>query len=110
MPSVLHFGALNVHGSLDVKVGMSDFVRCVNKYDVFFVSEAWTNESSVIELENFVKPICKHRKRKKSGKRDSGGLCCYFKPEVIRGVTEVEWDYEDGMLFKLDKDFFWLGK
>ena len=85
---------------------MKDFVDCVNEYGVFFLSESWTNENSTIKLNNFCKPICKHRKRKKSAKRDSGGLGCYFKPEVIGGVTELDWDFEDGLIFRLNKNFF----
>ena len=102
----MRFGALNVHGGLDLKVGTNDFIEYVKDYDILFLSECWTNESSVIDLKYFDKPICKHRKRKKSGKRDSGGLCCYFKPEVIGGVTKLEWDFEDGLVFKLSKNFF----
>ena len=102
----MRFASLNINGGLDLKVDTTDFIDSVKEYDVLFLSECWTNESSNIDLKYFDKPVCKHRKRKKSGKRDSGGLCVYFKPEVIKGVTNLEWDFEDGLDFKLDKIFF----
>ena len=80
-------------------------LKVLISFMLFFCSESWTNESSLLDL-NFCKPIYKHRKRKKSGKRDSGGLCCYFKPEIKDGVTEIDWAFEDGLLFKFNKNFF----
>ncbi|GFR60920.1 DNA ligase 1-like protein, partial [Elysia marginata] len=50
--------------------------------------------------------ICKHRQRKKAGKRDSGGRVCFVREEISKGVEEVSWKFEEGMYLKLCKDFF----
>ena len=85
---------------------MNDFLDCVNEFDFLFFSETWTNDINVPVLEGYCKPFFKNRKRKKYGKRDSGGLCFYVRKEFIQGVQEIFWDFEDGMLFRLDKGFF----
>ena len=89
-----------------MKIGMDDFFSCVNMYDVVFISETWANEMSEIGIEGFSQPFCKFRKRKRFAKRDSGGLSVYFRKEFIAGVEEIEWVFEDGLLFKLKGSFF----
>ena len=89
-----------------MKRELPEMIECMNKNDIVLVSETWTNEHSCIDIDNFV-TFSKHRVRKKNAKRDSGGLVCYFKKGVAEGVQELKWDeYEDGMIFKLDKDYF----
>ena len=85
---------------------MNDFIDCINEFDFLYFCETWSNDLNVPELEGYCKPFFKHRKRKKSGRRDSGGLCFYVRKRFIQGVEEIFWDYEDGMLFKFDKNFF----
>ena len=99
---------LNVNGMLAEKLECENGVRqCVQQYDFVFISEAWTNESSSVDIEGF-KSYCKHRKRRKRAKRDSGGVVAYVKEEYVNRVHEEEWDYEDGLCFELDKAFFGL--
>ena len=98
--------SLNVNGSLELNLGTEEFVKKMNECDIVLLSETWTNESSDINVSDFDDPICKHRKRKLGALRDSGGLCCYFKKHIIKGVTQLPWDFEDGVSFKLDKSFF----
>ena len=78
--------SLNVHGNLELKIGMTEFIESINAFDIVFLSETWTNDSSEVDIEGFAKPICKHRKRKRTGKRDSGGLCCYFRKDIFSGA------------------------
>ena len=61
----------------------------INDFDFVFLSETWTNELNVLDLEGFDQPVCKHRKRRKGAKRDSGGLCTYFRKEISKGVEEI---------------------
>ena len=75
-------------------------------YDVVCLSETWANESNDLDVEGFRKPFCKFRKRKRFGRRDSGGLCVYFRKNLVTGVEEIQWDFEDGLLFKLKGGFF----
>ena len=98
---------LNVNGSLELKLGCKEFMESVSKFDVILCCESWTNEFSKIEIDGNER-VCKHRKRKKNAKRDSGGLVCYFSKNIFKGVYCEHWDNEDGVCFKLDKDFFWL--
>ena len=89
-----------------MKLEINEFINVLNKYDVLFISETWANEMNELGIEGYSKPICKFRKRKKSGKRDSGGLCVYFRNEIISGVEEIKWNFEDGLSFKLKASFF----
>ena len=89
-----------------MKLEIDEFVNCLSMYDVVFVSETWANEMNELRIEGFSKPICKFRKRKRSGKRDSGGLCVYLRDEIIAGVEEIKWDFEDGLVFRLKSSFF----
>ena len=98
--------SLNVNGSFQTKLETDEFVNNLKMYDVLFISETWANEMNELDIEGFCKPICKFRKRKRFGKRDSGGLCVYFRHEIIGGVEEIKWDFEDGLVFKLKGSFF----
>ena len=88
---------------------MNDFRDCINVYDVLFFSETWANEMHDLHIEGFSKPFCKFRKKKRTGRRDSGGLCVYFRQNLVTGIEQVKWDFEDGLLFKLKGTFFWMG-
>ena len=33
-------------------------------------------------------------------------MCVYFREELAAGFESIEWDFEDGILFKLKKEFF----
>ena len=101
---------MNVNGGLEIKLGMNDFVDCMQEYDVLFLSECWVNETHQLELNGFAKPYCKFRKRKNKGKRDSGGLCVYFRDELTGGIENISWDFEDGIVLKLKGSFFRMGK
>ena len=91
-----------------MKLEINEFIHVLNKYDILFISETWANEMNELGIEGYSKPICKFRKRKKSGKRDSGGLCVYFRNEILSGVEEIKWNFEDGLSFKLKASFFRL--
>ena len=98
--------SLNVNGMFAEKLeSESGLKKFIEKYDCVFVSETWTNKYSNIDIEGYVK-YCKHRKRRKHAKRDSGGLVVYFKENLDKGVEELDWDNEDGMCFKLDRNVF----
>ena len=104
--SALNVMSLNLNGMLAEKLeGENGLKECIGKYDCAFISETWTNEFSSIDIKGYVK-YCKHRKRRENAKRDSGGLVVYFKEHMNKGVKELEWDNEDGMCFKLDKNVF----
>ena len=44
--------------------------------------------------------------RGKTAKRDSGGIVVYFKEDVVKGVQEIRWNYDDGICLKFDKFVF----
>ena len=97
----------NVHGGLEAKLENDDFINEFLNYDIVFFSETWTNKNSVLKLEGFSKPICKHRPRRRNAKRDSGGLCIFIKKEIRKGISVIDWEiFEDGVILKLDKSFF----
>ena len=105
--NVLSICSLNVHGGLECKLENMDFVNEFVSKDIVFYSETWTNKNSILNLDGFSKPICKHRRRCKKAKRDSGGLCIFLKNNIAKGVHIIPWDeFEDGLVLKLDKDFF----
>ena len=101
---------MNVNGGLESKLEEGMLFEEMNKYDIFMFCESWTRKCSYLDVNNFSKPFCKHRKRKKLAKSDSGGIVCYFKNNIVGGVTDIDWDFEDGMCFKLDKNFFKMSK
>ena len=67
--------------------------------------ETWTNEFSDIDVQGYVR-ISKTRKLKKKAKRSSGGLEVYIRENLIKGVSVLNWDFEDGLNLKFDSDFF----
>ena len=94
-----------MNGNLVEKLECDEFVKSINCYDIILLSETWTNKHSKLQLNGYVK-VCKHRKRRKRAKRDSGGLVCFFKHEIWNGITCCPWHFEDGLVFKLDKFYF----
>ena len=96
---------LNVNGVFAEKLECENGVRqCIEMYDFIFISETWTNECSTVDIDGF-KSFCKNRKRRKNAKRDSGGLVVYVREKFANGIHEEDWDYEDGMCFRLNKSF-----
>ena len=55
---------------------------------------------------NGYKEFSKPRKRRKNARRDSGGLVFYVKEFLLGGISECNWVFEDGLVFKLCKTFF----
>ena len=51
-------------------------------------------------------PKCykKSRVRKRRAKRDSGGLCIFIKDSLDSFFSLIEWENEDGFLFKISKN------
>ena len=101
----LSFVSLNVNGCLESKLECVDFIKYIKGYDVIILSECWTNKFSKLDLEGY-SYFSKHRPRRKKAKRDSGGLVCYLKNDIYKGVNNIDWDYEDGMVLNFNKVFF----
>ena len=94
-----------MYGCLEQKLEDKHFIECFDNCDIIGLSECWINKNSNVKLcgyEEFKKP----RKRRKHSKRDSGGLVVYFKNNIFGGVSQCDWDFEDGLVFKLCKFFF----
>ena len=96
---------LNCNGSLESKLECVDFVISLSCHDIIVLSECWININSVLNLEGY-ECVTKCRRRRKRGKRDSWGMCVFVKREILSGVTEIDWDFEDGLLFLLEAKFF----
>ena len=94
-----------MHGSLNEKVKNAEFVTSVFKSDIVLLSETWSNEYSDINVNGYTR-VSKIRKLKKKAKRSSGGLEVYIKDNLIKGITNLNWEFEDGLSFKFDNDFF----
>ena len=94
-----------MHGSLNEKVKDSEFVSSVFQSDFVLLSETWSNEHSDIDVKGYSR-VSKIRKLKKKAKRSSGGLEVYIKENLLKGITVLKWDFEDGLSFKFDNDFF----
>ena len=87
-----------------MKIEDSDFLKHISPYDVIFLSECWFSKTtcSSLELSGF-KVYCKARSRKKKAKRDSGGLCVLIKNSINCYFEVLDWENEDGLIFKVDK-------
>lgn len=70
------------------------------KHDVIFLSECWFSNNTQINLNGF-QCYKKARPRRKRAKRDSGGLCVFIKNSISNLFHFIEWNNEDGMLFKI---------
>ena len=106
MPESVNVMCLNVNGSLCDNLGNVDFVEKMCTYDIVLLSETWTDDFSNINVTGFCAPYSKHRLKKQAAKRNSGGLVCYFKKEIIGGISVIPWGFEDGFYFNFNKDFF----
>ena len=87
-----------------MKIEDSDFLKHISPYDIIFLSECWFSKTtcSSLELSGF-KVYCKARSRKKKAKRDSGGLCVLIKNSINCYFEVLDWENEDGLIFKVDK-------
>ena len=87
----------------------TEFIEAVFKSDIVLLCETWTHKYSDAEVKGYVR-FSKTRKPKKRAKRASGGLEVYIKENLIKGIKVLEWDFEDGLHFKFDNDFFGFEK
>ena len=100
--------SLNVNGNLVDKLqwrGEQNLYDNINKFDFVFLSETWTNVNSCVDLDGYV-VYRKERVRRARATRDSGGLVCYIKEFLAKGVQEINWENENGMCLKFDKNVF----
>ena len=97
---------MNINGSLQDKLKTGELNDIMVNNDVVLCCESWTRESNDLIVDGFADPFCNHRKRKKGAKRDSGGIVCYFRNKYVKGVSVVDWSFNDGICFKLDKHVF----
>ena len=67
--------------------------------------ESWSNALSDVNVDGYVR-VGKHRKQKNKARRHSGGLEIYIKENISHGVTNENWDFEDGLNLKFDADMF----
>ena len=84
---------------------MSIFLQSVTNYDVKFLGETWTNESSCYNINGF-QNFAAHRKlQKTSARRSSGGVIAYIKNDILRGVSSLQGCTEEAVWLKFHKDF-----
>ena len=76
-----------------------DFIEIINKYDIVFSNECWTSKKDVFDMNDFT-CFSKHRKKSKNAKRNSGGLFLLIRNHLIEYLEELEWNFEDGFIFK----------
>lgn len=82
------------------------FQALLKEHDIVLLTETWTSELSNVEIVGY--SCCKaHRKlRKKTARRDSGGLIVYVKENLTAGVEFIRSKNDDLMWLKFDKTFF----
>ena len=99
------------YGILKLKIDIPDFIDTLklNTHDIIFLSECWFSSNTKIDINGFT---CykKALKRRKRAKRDSGGICVLFKNSIANYFELIDWNNEDGMLFKLSKNNVCVGK
>ena len=94
-----------MYGDLENKLKLKDFTSYLNKHDIILLNETWTNDNSRIHLEGY-ESFSKCRFRKQRSKRDSGGIVMFVRNNIAKGVRSVNWDFEDGALLLLKKEYF----
>ena len=95
----------NLNGRLSSNLKNQEFSKLINAHEILIFNETWTNTFSDIDIRNY-KLFSKHRKKLARAKRDSGGICVYIRNTLESGVSEEEWNFEDGVCLKFDKNFF----
>ena len=93
---------------MEKRLENQDFVNSINGYDIIILNETWTHKNSTLELDGFVCPFVKHRPKRRNAKRYSGGVVCFIKNHIKEGISEEQWNFDDGIIIKLDKVFFGL--
>ena len=105
----LKIKSFNVYGNLCGKLAIPDFREIItsDNPNIIFLSETWTNPymEENLQLTGYT-PVFKHRTRKSNARRDSGGLVVFIHSSIVTGVTEVDWDWEDGICLNLDHEYF----
>lgn len=100
--------AWNCQGLTQSKQENADFVHILDRHDIIFLSESWTNKNSEIELSGYK---CFNYFRKfqhRNARRSSGGIVVYCKNDIANGVEVVKNHYDTIIWLKLDKIFFKL--
>ena len=98
----------NLNGRLSSNLKNQEFSKLINAHEILIFNETWTNTFSDIDIRNY-KLFSKHRKKLARAKRDSGGICVYIRNTLESGVSEEDWNFEDGVCLKFDKNFL-VGK
>lgn len=83
-------------------------MNIIKDFDIIFLSESWTSESSEIELNQFTSYNFYRKFQHRNARRNSGGIVLYCRQELKQGITVVRNHLDTIIWIKLNKDFFKL--
>ncbi|XP_060587663.1 uncharacterized protein LOC132743153 [Ruditapes philippinarum] len=98
--------AWNVNGLTNVKKECQGFVDIIDKNDVIFLFEAWTNSKSIVDIEGYVSYNFYRKYQHRNAKRCSGGVVIYVKDNLKKGISVVRNNHDSVIWLKIDKFFF----
>jgi exonuclease III len=83
------------------------FTSFLCQHDIICLTESWTNNKSIIDLNGYSRPIHSYRRyQHRRAKRSSGGIIIYIKDTIRKGVSLVRNDLDCIVWLKLDKTYF----
>ena len=98
----LCFALLNVQGLVTKrtnKLQTQELRDIFNSYDIFLLTETWTDNSSEVAVSNFGVFILTRVEKKQKSKRNSGGVILYLRNYFVNANTHV-YTSKDDILWK----------
>ena len=93
----------NINGLMH-KMDDDDFVNSVNRFNICFISETWSNTTVLIENKIVLAKYAQKIKGRKG--RFSGGISAIIDESLRKGVTRVDIKCDYGIWLRLNKQIF----
>ena len=84
----------------------TDFLEYIQTYDILFLTEAWNNKYTNLNIQGYSVYSCPRPKCSNRAKRDSGGIVIYCKNALANGIEIVKMDNRGIVWLKMKTTFF----
>ena len=107
----IKIGTWNINGlgNNAEKLRDDEFVKIIEKFDIFSLIETWHTSKTKIRLRGFDSLDVMRTKKCKRG-RNSGGIVVYIRNSIRKGISEMKSKIPDSMWLKFNKNFFGFQK
>ena len=103
--SNISISSFNVQGGFTSKIQLQEFRDLIQKHDIFCFQETHLEDTDLFDISDY-KILKSNRKKKKSARKNSGGILMIYKETYEEGITKMHSSDKHFIWIRLDHSFF----